>query len=630
MRLREERVEVLRRGIFREINAERERLAVMRRREIGERSGLGEREVEKMEREIQVKRERKRFEKERKERVLSAEREVEKMRTEMEREIKEQRMRLEDERKRLEKEIEKKSNAVEWRWKRLEHLKKMADERRKEAEAKELMVEGDKKAVEKRFSELKMWEEELHKMKRSVNDLCEEMKAEKESVTEIWEINGRLSEELELKRSQTSALQEEVKLLKKQIELRSKASCLPEKSRKVKGFEKSGLSMRGEQLSSIQNHLHAKEISHAQYERDEEAACVPTPDDVGRNEAEAPTNMNAVELNKAEWLSTCNPADVPCVDVMLSGKMDGRTLQVYLNDMLSKNVKLQDEIPAILSRMSDPAKIVLDTMEGFYSPHFGTAREESQTTVVRKTCICLLRNLRSMSPTFSASVRDEALKLAFGWKEKMTDENQLEVMGFIELVQTYGLANEFNGFELLNLSKMCSSQLAPPLKLLQDLGCIGSTTHYIKSLLRTNRRLQALKYISEAKLEDEFVVGPVVEAHLNYLKQTSYSILQEGGNTNAAQSSSTVDGSLLMPYRLCFSQMKAVDFEITGLKDLLKCIVENELQDQYSLASLKERIGQVSSQKHSRKRAAVSPRPKVSCVGRCNNVKRLKKESRLA
>uniref|UniRef100_A0A7N0TCI0 FRIGIDA-like protein n=1 Tax=Kalanchoe fedtschenkoi TaxID=63787 RepID=A0A7N0TCI0_KALFE len=146
---------------------------------------------------------------------------------------------------------------------------------------------------------------------------------------------------------------------------------------------------------------------------------------------------------------------------------------MYFNDLSTNFESLQDEILPVLLKLSDPTKVVLDAMVEFYLRHQIIEGKEFEASVVRRTCLCLLRNLSNLSAGVNATVRDKALRLAFEWKEKMRITNQLEVTGFMDLVLTYELAKEFSGLELLNLSKIVSAE-PRPLKLLRDLGCAGS------------------------------------------------------------------------------------------------------------------------------------------------------------
>ena len=49
--------------------------------------------------------------------------------------------------------------------------------------------------------------------------------------------------------------------------------------------------------------------------------------------------------------------------------MGGKSLQIFLNERWKERDLMRDEVAAALRLSSDPAKLVLDAMEGFYPPH---------------------------------------------------------------------------------------------------------------------------------------------------------------------------------------------------------------------------------------------------------------------
>ncbi len=133
--------------------------------------------------------------------------------------------------------------------------------------------------------------------------------------------------------------------------------------------------------------------------------------------------------------------------------MDGRRLQLLLNKHLQRHEIVRAEVCTILQTSSDPSKLVLDAMHGFYPPH---SREEDMVfdvNIIRRSCILLLEQLMKTLPVVEPQVREEAMKLAIEWKAKMkvADDNCLEVLGFLQLLATYGLSSGFNEDELRSL-----------------------------------------------------------------------------------------------------------------------------------------------------------------------------------
>lgn len=129
---------------------------------------------------------------------------------------------------------------------------------------------------------------------------------------------------------------------------------------------------------------------------------------------------------------------------------DGKGLQKLVDENFKRIDFVGTEVSAILEECSDPAKLVLDTMQEFYPDqrelHF-------DLRVRRRGCCLLLKELKRISPQISPQVRQEATKLAADWKANMTmaSDNDLEVLGFLRLVTTCDLASIYDAKELKSL-----------------------------------------------------------------------------------------------------------------------------------------------------------------------------------
>ncbi|PRQ42017.1 hypothetical protein RchiOBHm_Chr3g0453061 [Rosa chinensis] len=133
---------------------------------------------------------------------------------------------------------------------------------------------------------------------------------------------------------------------------------------------------------------------------------------------------------------------------------DGRGLQMFMNEQLKRIYSMGSEMSAILKASSDPAKLVLDAMQGFYPSSSTLDNKETHfdLTVIRRSCILLLEDLKRMSPQINVRVRNEAMKLAADWKAKIvSSENTQEILGFLRLVNTYGLSSMYDAKDLQSL-----------------------------------------------------------------------------------------------------------------------------------------------------------------------------------
>lgn len=131
--------------------------------------------------------------------------------------------------------------------------------------------------------------------------------------------------------------------------------------------------------------------------------------------------------------------------------MDGRNLQLFLNENADNHGRMGNEVFAALRMSADPAKLVLDAMEGFYPPHLKNGVVEFEGAVVRRSCVLLLEQLTRVGPPIRPQVREEAARLAHEWKAKMGVEvgDSLEVLGFLWLLGAYRLTSDFDKNEIL-------------------------------------------------------------------------------------------------------------------------------------------------------------------------------------
>ncbi|KAM1738040.1 hypothetical protein ACFX11_013903 [Malus domestica] len=134
---------------------------------------------------------------------------------------------------------------------------------------------------------------------------------------------------------------------------------------------------------------------------------------------------------------------------------DGRSLQFFMNDYFRRTDSVSIQVSACLQLSSDPAKLVLDAMQGFYPSNSTVENREFDfdLSVIRRSCIHLLKEVKKVSPQISEKVRAEAKKLAGEWRAKMTvaAENWLEVLGFLWLVMAYDLNSISDREELQSL-----------------------------------------------------------------------------------------------------------------------------------------------------------------------------------
>ncbi|KAL9259679.1 FRIGIDA-like protein [Drosera capensis] len=147
-------------------------------------------------------------------------------------------------------------------------------------------------------------------------------------------------------------------------------------------------------------------------------------------------------------------------------KMDGKALQLFLNDRFNEHESMGDQVYYALRLSKNPARLVLDAMEGFFAPHLKKGDSEYQARVVRSSCLLLLDQLLKLKPLVERLVKEKVRGLAVLWREKMKGEGEsyMVVLGFLMLVAVYDLSGEIEKNELGRLLCLIDKRLQAHLR----------------------------------------------------------------------------------------------------------------------------------------------------------------------
>ncbi|CAN0897550.1 FRIGIDA-like protein 3 [Linum grandiflorum] len=213
----------------------------------------------------------------------------------------------------------------------------------------------------------------------------------------------------------------------------------------------------------------------------------------------------------------------------------GKDLQIFMNEHADDYDSVKYKVESALKLSSDPAKLVLDAMEGFYPPRLKKGGVEFEEAVVRNNCLMVLEWVTKMSPLIEPTVEKEAKELAFDWKNKMKSdaEHSLEVVAFLQLLAAFELANCFwpELEKLLGIVAHCSQA---PL-LLRELDFADEMTRLIQEKLIGHTtaaqfrdyRAQAAELIAAFELDTQF-------PHVPESKRTKFKHTPLVGNNGAA------------------------------------------------------------------------------------------------
>lgn len=160
--------------------------------------------------------------------------------------------------------------------------------------------------------------------------------------------------------------------------------------------------------------------------------------------------------------------------IQLCEEMDSAGLHKFISDNRKNLAAIREEIPFALKAAANPACMVLDSLEDFYSGEVANldGKKNSDLLGSRRTCIMLMECLSillktldvvSVSEVISAEVKVQAKKIAGEWKPKLdaldvdaSNGNSLEAHAFLQLLDTFGIASDFNDVELSRLVPMVS------------------------------------------------------------------------------------------------------------------------------------------------------------------------------
>ncbi|KAK4851357.1 hypothetical protein QYF36_014473 [Acer negundo] len=402
-------------------------------------------------------------------------------------------------------ELRRYGNDIELREREFNALCKYTDECNEELTLKQQQLNLVHDSIEKCTKELKEKEELSMSIEKTLVKCSEELEQKKKQLGSVQNSLGELSDEhlseeleLDLVRSMTSQVYKELK----------------EKEQHFNSLE-----------NSVKERVQDLEVKEAQFE-------------------ERVKKRVQVKIEQPESLGASE------------GIENGRILQMLMNEHLKKADFFLSEISSALERAHDPAKLVLDAMQGFYPKHLLGKKTSPDLIVIRRTCMLLLQRLLIVSPLIIPQVRDAAMKLAGEWKEKMrvVADNPLEVLGFLNLVAAFGLASDFDGNELGKLL-----DIADPLKQEPELyHALGITDQlYVNQIVPSQIRIEQSEHItvvSKTTMPKEVSAALLVSLdpakHVLDLIQGSYSENKKEG-TN-------IEEGIMRNYILLLEQLQEV------------------------------------------------------------------------
>lgn len=315
---------------------------------------------------------------------------------------------------------------LESREKQLVSAQLLLEESRKEQDA-------TKKSMDECLEEIESREKQLDSTRLSFEEQSRELDSIRKSI-------DKSVSELESKEKELNSVQQSIERRTRELESREKQ--LKKGRKKLGSKEKQFDSLQ----KSIEERCKELELRERQYEERVKLLEL--------KEMQCSKYLpSKVKVEREEFSGNHDGEHSLPVRLQFSITMDGRALQIFLNERVEDHESMCHEVYTALQMSSYPAKLVLDAMEGFFPPHTKKGDKEFEAVSIRKSCTLLLAQLMRILPRITPCVKEEASKLAVDWKVKLevTGENSLEVLGFLQLVGVYRLVSDFDSDEVFKL-----------------------------------------------------------------------------------------------------------------------------------------------------------------------------------
>ncbi|XP_048324115.2 FRIGIDA-like protein 5 [Ziziphus jujuba] len=389
-----------------------------------------------------------------------------------------------------EREFDQLNKCVTERKSRLDLLQKIIREAEWEAESKATEVESKGREVQKLRAllrkyrdDLELKEREFNALRRSVEELREQVELKDEKLALIQDSIMECTAKLRSKEQQLDSVREEVRLKEKHVA--SLRKSMEEYCQKLEvkeaefnglfeelGLKEKALELKFEEVDVLYNKTNefVKEVELKEKVIDERfneleakekqfvsrvKQFVLEKKEFEERSLKEKTNMVQVKIEQPDNDPPNNSSSTSSIyQSCISTCGGGGNLQLLLYQHLKRHNLVCSQICANLRASSDPGKLVLDAIRGFYPPGGKDKEEDVDLGTVRKSCILLMEQLMTTSPSkISDKVREEARKLAADWKAKLKveTEDQLEVLGFLQLLAVFDLSSNFDANELRSL-----------------------------------------------------------------------------------------------------------------------------------------------------------------------------------
>ncbi|XP_010271588.1 PREDICTED: FRIGIDA-like protein 3 isoform X2 [Nelumbo nucifera] len=277
-------------------------------------------------------------------------------------------------------------------------------------------------------------------------------------------------------------------------------------------------------------------------------------------------------------------------------QMDAKGLLNFVMENWKNLAVLRQEIHVALQSATEPARLVLDSLDGFYPPDQTIDQANKRDAALqgmRRSCVLLMEAVAPLlaraepgdDHLLSPETKQQAKAIADEWKPKLAamdidaaNGNSLEAEAFLHLLATFRIASEFDEEELCKLVLAVARRRQTP-ELCRSLGLTHKMPGVVESLIIRGRQVDAVHFVQAFQLTESFPPVPLLKTYLKDLRRNS----QGKGAAGGTQSDVNTQ-------------------ELAALRAVIRCVEEYKLEAEYPLDPLQKRVAQLEKSKSEKKR----------------------------
>ncbi|GMH24064.1 hypothetical protein Nepgr_025907 [Nepenthes gracilis] len=297
--------------------------------------------------------------------------------------------------------------------------------------------------------------------------------------------------------------------------------------------------------------------------------------------------------------------------VQFCEQMDAKGLLNFTTENQKNLSAIRKELCVALHSASEPARLVLDSLEGSFPSAKTTPQVDNNGDVTlqgdkgdtalkgtRQSCLMFMEALAALlakadpdaDTLLSPETKQQAKAIADEWKPNLagggtdaaTNGSSLEAEAFLRLLATFRIASEFDDEELCELVLAVAHRRQAP-ELFRSLGLTNKAQGIVDTLIGLGKQIDAVHFIQAFELSETYPPVPLLKTYLKDVRRNSQRKVGSSGGVAGTQ----IDGNAL---------------ELTALRAIIRCIKEYKLEDSYPLDPLQIRVSQLEKAKSEKRR----------------------------